>query len=146
MGTYCLLLLLPRKSSDYSPHKTLSQILLINLRENDHLPLTKPRVKVKVNFQLTRLAELVRQLVESLSIRLTIIPYILVELGIDSTIFPSKLMSNSPSSYSSSCMNNSSSSSSSEEHSMLRLAELYEQLAEFIFIRRTLYAETRRAV
>ena len=49
------------------------------------LPLDQ--VKVKVNFQLTELAELACQLAESLSIRWTIIPSILVELGIDSTGF-----------------------------------------------------------
>nr|KAJ0212373.1 hypothetical protein LSAT_V11C400168030 [Lactuca sativa] len=96
------------------------------------------KVKVKVNCQLTRLVELACQLAESLSLCLTINPSLLVDLGIDLTSFPSKPKSNSPSSYSPSCMNNSSSSSSSEEHSMLRLAELYEQLAESVLEARRL--------
>ena len=65
---------------------------------------------------MTRLAELACQLAESLSNRLTWIPSLLVELGVDSTSSPSKLMFKS----------------------FILLAELYEQLAESIFIRRTL--------
>ena len=80
------------------------------------LPLIMPEVNVRVNFQLTRLAELARQLAESLSNRLSWIPSLLVELGVDSTSSLSELMFKS----------------------FILLAELYEQLAEFIFIRRTL--------
>ena len=66
----------------------------------------------------------------------------LVESGYDSTSSPS-ICHSTPSFYSPSCMNNSSSSSSSEEHSMLRLAELYEQLAESVLGARRL-PRTRR--
>ena len=54
------------------------------------LPLDQVKVKVKVNFQLTRLAELTRQLAESLSFHQTSYPSLLVELGDDSMSFPSK--------------------------------------------------------
>ena len=94
--------------------------------------------QVTVNYQLTRLAELASQLARSLSLSLTISPSLLVELSVDSTSLPSIPKANSPSSYLSSCMNNSPSSSSSEEHSMLRLAELYEQLAESVLEARRL--------
>ena len=82
---------------------------------------------------MTRLTELGRKLVKSLPLQLSSSTSLLVEFGDDSMSFPLNITSDEPSSDSLSGMNTRRVCLHPKITSCPRLAELYEQLVEFIF-------------